>query len=272
MKTIVLATDFSANAKQAAYFAAKLANDQKARLILFHAFHLWPDNPAKEGDFPLSVNAMQETIEKALKHLAQELETDLALDTPVEYVAKEGHTMNAIRQFTKAQYADLLIMSTVGTAPQSAQLMGSIATSMVAETEVPLLLVPPGITYAGLKNSVLSIDLAVPPNAIALETALTFARQFGSVINVLCISETPDDPQVKERAELIRRLLIQQPHTLSIVAGHEVYNTLLDFSHTNKADLIMMLPQSRSWFWHLFTEGETQRMARLTDLPLLAIV
>lgn len=272
MKTIVLATDFSANANRVAQFAAQLANEQKARLVLFHAFHLWPDNPAKEGDFPLSVNAMQTNSEKALNQLAQQLETDLGLTIPIECVAQEGHTMNAIRHFTKAQRADLLIMSTVGTAPQSAQLMGSIATNMVAETEVPLLLVPPSTGYAGLKNIVLGIDLAVPPNAIALETALTFAREFGSVVNVLCISDTPAAPQVKERAELIRRLLSQQPHTLSIVGGEEVYTTLLDFSHTNKADLIIMLPQSRSWLWQLFSEGETQRMARLTDLPLLAIV
>ncbi len=58
MKTIVLATDFSHNAKQAAYFAAHLAKDQKANLLLFHEVHLWPDNPAKSADFPLSVKTI----------------------------------------------------------------------------------------------------------------------------------------------------------------------------------------------------------------------
>lgn len=80
--------------------------------------------------------------------------------------------MTAIRLATKRQNANLLIMSTVGMAPKSTQLMGSIATGMVAETEVPRLLIP---------------------------------------------------------------------------------------------------PQARHWFWKLFDEGETQRLARLTDLPLLAI-
>ncbi len=272
MKTIVLATDFSANAKQAAHFAAQLARDQKARLILFHAFHVWPDNPAKTGDFSLSVQATKESSEKTLKHLTDELRKEVGADVPIEYIAKEGHTINAIRAFTTDKKADLLVMSTVGTAPKSAQLMGSIATEMVEETDVPLLLIPPGIGYAGIKNIVLGVDLSTPPNALALETALLFAKSFGSVINVLCISEHPENPGLKEQGEHIRRLLIPQPHTLSIVAGHEVYSTLLDFSVENKADLIMMLPQSRSWLWKLFAEGETQHVARLTDLPLLAIV
>ena len=54
MKTIVLATDFSPNAARAAHFAGQLAHDQKARLILLHAYHAWPDNPAKSDSFLLS--------------------------------------------------------------------------------------------------------------------------------------------------------------------------------------------------------------------------
>lgn len=272
MKTIVFATDFSDHAKQAAYFAARLAKDQKAKLLLFHAFHLWPDNPAKSGDFPLSVKAMQSDCEKALNHLANEIRDQVDSDLTIQCVVREGHTMNAIGEFSKAEHADLLIMSTVGTAPASAQLMGSVATGMVAETNVPLLLIPPGAGYARIKNIVLCIDLNQPPNAIALETALTFSRTFGCVINVLCVTAYPDEEELKKRAEHIRRLLVPQPHTLSIVLGDKLYDTLLQFAHVNKADLIMMLPQNRNWLQKLFSEGETQRVARLTDIPLLAVV
>lgn len=272
MKTIVLATDFSTNANRVARFAAQLAYDQKATLVLCHAYHFWPDNPAKTGDFPLSVQAMRDSSEQSLKRLADDLHELVGTRVPIRCIAQEGHTMNAIRQVSKAEKADLLIMSTVGTAPQSAQLLGSVATGLVAETEVPLLLVPPGISYTGLKNVVLGIDLIAPPNAVALDTALHFAQAFGSVINVLCVSDRPHDADIREHAEHIRHLLNPQPHTLTIETGEEVYELLLAFAHSNKADLIMMLPQMRNWVRKLFSEGETQRMARLTDMPLLAVV
>lgn len=272
MKTIVLATDFSDNARQAAFFAARLAHEQTARLILFHAFHLWPDNPAKTGDFPLSVKAMRESSQKSLEHLAESINTEIGSDLLIDCLAEEGHTMNAIRSVTTRKQADLLVMSTVGTAPRSTQLLGSIATGMVAETEVPLLLIPPGVGYAGLKNAVLCIDLSNPPNAIAFEKAAGFAKAFGCVINVLCISSKSNDAETQRQSGLIRRLLSQQPHTLTIETGEDVYETTLAFAHANKADLIMMLPQPHNWFWKLINEGETQRLARLTDLPLLAVV
>lgn len=270
MKTIVLATDFSPSARLAANFAGQLATDRQANLILLHAYHLWPDNPAKTGDFPLSMKAMHESSLTSLQQLADDLHECIGADLPIRCIAQEGHTTSAIRSVTKDEHADLLIMSTVGTAPQSAQLMGSIATGMVAETNVPLL-IPPGITYAGVKNVVLGIDLASAPNAVSFDTALNFARSFGSVTNVLCISDKPDDADTRIQAEHIRHLLNLQPHTLTIKTGDEMYDTLLTFAHANKADLIMMLPQMRNWLQKLISEGETQRMARLTDIPLLAV-
>ena len=50
MKTIVLATDFSPMANQAAMFANQLAHDQKAGLILLHVYQGWATDPARTED------------------------------------------------------------------------------------------------------------------------------------------------------------------------------------------------------------------------------
>lgn len=273
MKTIVLATDFSPNANKVAHFAMQLALTQQATLILMHAFHFWPTNPAETGgDFTLSAKAMHDDSQKTLNHLAHTLNEQYGTEVNIRCVTKEGYPIPAIREVAEEEKADLVIMSTTGTAPQSAQLMGSVATSMVAETNVPLLLVPPSVGYADVKNVVLGVDLDTPPNAVALDTALRFARQFGCVVNLLCIHPHPADAHVRTKAEHIRELMVSVPHTMTVLSGEEIYNTLLTFAHENKADLIMMLPQAHSWFRRLFVEGETERFARLTDIPLLAIV
>lgn len=273
MKTIVAATDFSPNANRATHFAMQLARAQHAQLILVNAFHFWPANPAETGgNFALSPRAMHDDSQKSLNHLAHELHETYGTDVLIQCITKEGYAMPAIREVTQDKKADLLIMSTVGTAPQSAQLMGSVATEMVAQANVPLLLIPPSAKYADIRNVVLGIDLDTPPDAVVLDTAIGFARQLGCIINVLCINDKPNDPVVRHRAEHIRHLLVQIPHTLTILPGKDVYESLLTFAHANKADLIMMLPQPHNWLRQLFVDGETERTARLTDIPLLAIV
>ncbi|WP_375445504.1 universal stress protein [uncultured Fibrella sp.] len=273
MNTIILATDFSANATQAAHFAAQLANDQKATLVLVHAYQAWPDNPAKTGDFPLSVNATREDSETRLSNLAHDLTKTFGAYTPIRYLVMEGHASDVIRQIVQTENADLLVMATIGTAPQSARLMGSLATAMVAETTVPLLLIPPGRTYSRLKKVVLGIDLASPPNALTLATALELTRTFGSTLNVICISDQLDDPKTLEQVAQLNGLLGNHRHSLTIQASDDdIYALLLAFAHQTEADLIMMLPQAHNWLDSLFVEGETQRLARLTDIPLVAVV
>lgn len=95
---------------------------------------------------------------------------------PIRCIIREGSVKATICNVTKSERADLLIMSTVGTTSGSAQIMSSVASEMVTKTVVPLLLIPPGIHYAGLKNLVLSINLAASPNAVAVDTAQRFAR------------------------------------------------------------------------------------------------
>ena len=273
MKTIVVATDFSPSANRAADFAMQLAKAQHASLILVHAFHCWPTNPADTGvDAVIGINTVLDVFQRELNHLAKKLKEHHGPDVPVRTVVREGYAIPTIRDVAEDTKADLLVMATVGSAPQSAQLMGSIATSMVSETTVPLLLIPPLALYGDLKNVVLGIDLTVPPDAVVLNKSLQFARQFGFVVNILCIHNGPADAQVRTKAEHIRHLMGGVPHTLTILPGEEVYTTLLTFAHGNKANLIMMLPQKHNWFQHLFAEGHTERTARLTDIPLLAVV
>ncbi|RIV21565.1 universal stress protein [Fibrisoma montanum] len=271
MKTIVLATDFSANATNAARYAVRLARDWQATLVLLHAYHYPPENPIKAGDFPLSVRSIREQSEKAMKQLGADLHAYAGGPVSIQYVLKEGFTLPSIQQTIRNMQADLLIMSTVGTAPQSAQLFGSIATDMIPLTSVPLLLIPPGVTYAPVKNIVLGVDLDTPPDVIAFDAAIRLVGGLGAVVNILCINDRPEAPAIRERALNIRHLLRDVPHTLTIQAGDEIFDALLGFAQASKADLIMMLPQVHGWFARLFSEGNTQRVARLTDIPLLAV-
>ncbi len=273
MKTIVAATDFSAGANRATDFATQLAKDQQATLVLVHAFHFWPTNPADTGvDATIGSQAVHDVCQREMNHLAKELSERYGPGVSIRTVVREGYTIPTIREVAETEQADLLVMSTVGSAPQSAQLMGSIATSMVSETTTPLLLIPPSASYAELTNVVLGIDLTSPLDAITLDTALRLAHQFKSVVNVLCIHKHPTDEQVHAKAEHVRSVIRHLPHTLMILPGEDVYDTLLTFAHTNKANLIMMLPQMHNWLRELFIEGNTEQMARLTDIPLVAVV
>ncbi len=272
MKTIVVATDLTANSNRAAHFAAQLARDQGAKLILLNIFRYWPSNPAEVvGDYPLSREEMRENHQRELDSLASLLMKEYGTGFVIESLTEEGYVIPTVQGIIKEKKADLLVMSPVGSAPQGAQIMGSVATKMVTQTPVPLLIVPPSQRYIPFRNAVLAVDLDTPPDAVVLDTMIRFAERFGCVVNVISVHDQPEDLAIKKRAEHIRHLLASVPHTFTVKKGKEIYETLLNFSVSTKADLMMMMPQKQGWFWSIFNQGETERMARLTDIPLLII-
>jgi nucleotide-binding universal stress UspA family protein len=282
MTRIVLATDFSPSANRAAHTAAHLAHAWQSELLLLNVFRYWPGNPAETGDFPLSYQATHDASQKALQKLAAQLREEVSPDLPIRCLTREGHTRTVINDVALTEQADLLVMATVGTAPQSVRFMGSVATDMVAETRVPLLLLPPNVpgnhALAEVQHVAIAISLSTPPDALTLDTALEMARRLGATVHGLCVCDNPDeDPILALRLHRLRNLFERQGHDLTLLpdtdtSGQLLYETLLHAAEARKAGLLMMLPQPQSWLKQLLSEGETQRMARLTTLPLLAVV
>lgn len=273
MKTIVVATDLTPNSNKAAHFAAQLARDQGAKLILVNVYRYWPSNPDKVvGGYPLSSDEIRDSHQRELDSLASQLREEYGSGIVSESLAEQGYVIPTVQGIAEEKKADLLIMSPVGSAPQAVQFMGSVATEMVTQTTVPLLLVPPSQVYGPFKNAVLGIDLDTPPNALVFGNVLRFAQMFGCVVNAISIHSHPEEPSTQKSARNIRHLLAPVPHTFTVKKGEEVYQTLLEFTGSVKADLMMMMPQERGWLWSIFNQGETERMARMTDIPLLVIV
>ncbi|RRA99996.1 universal stress protein [Larkinella rosea] len=271
MKTIVLATDFSKSAKPASDFALQLAEQLKARLVLLHVYHHPLRLPPLQAVFTPLEEKNKVSSRRKLYRLRDQLKKRCG-DVPISILNREGATLDTIKAVVKEQKAELLVMGTAGANSPGAYYFGSQATEMILRTPVPLLLVPPAAHFVPFKHIVVAIDLEKPVNALALDGVLRFSNRFDAFLNVLCVSNHPADPVVQQASEAIRDLLAHCPHTLSIVKGDDLTETILQYATENRADLIMMLPNAHNQFLFSVLESNTQQMARQSDVPVLAIV
>lgn len=272
MKTILFPTDFSESSDNAALDAVQVAAQLNARLVLFHAYQPWllhPDFPAK-GD--LDPERQHTESLRKLAALRRKLARSLEAKVLVEVVVKEGLILDVLQETVDEYKPALLIMSTVGEAPQASRLFGSLTTAMIPRTTVPLLLIPPTNVSVRFKQLTLAIDLSKPIDALALDTVIRFAQAFDAAIDMVCVSHNPQNTEIKRAAERIRDFFRLVPHTMSIIHSDHLVETLQRFIAENRTDLLVMLPQLHSWFELIFSETITQRMVRQTDVPVLAVV
>ena len=269
MTTILVATDFSANARWATDYALELANRLRGHLVLTCVY-----NPLCTGS-PDSITPVDEgQCRRTLVQLSQ-LRNQLlgATNWPVDIsvVARPGPVVSSLVDEAANQCADLLVMSLESDEPPKTRQLGDLATDMISHTSVPMLLVPPGSCYQAMQHLVLGVDLSSPVDALALASVRWFAHLFDAVVDVVCMGHEPDG-DLKKAAWGIRDLLSGQPHTFSFLADNDPVTVLDDYLDEHHANLIMLLPKPHSRLRTFLLESVTQKVARLARVPVLAAV
>ncbi|MBK0402412.1 universal stress protein [Adhaeribacter sp. BT258] len=156
MKNILVSTDFSQPAYAAAFFAAELARQTNARLILFHAYH--PAILLEEETIWADTGLLEKEVQERIDQLAHELHKTFGLS--VTRVLKPGFAVDEMLAVGKKIKADLLIIGTEGAGKRAKNGPGKICQEVLKKAEMPVICLPPNTTPA--QYATLLLD---PPNS-----------------------------------------------------------------------------------------------------------
>ena len=271
MKTILVATNFSANSHWATDYALELARQFRARLVLIHTYEPFPDHTVPLDGMGTESARQYEQAFGQLTVLRNDLLDATNSPVNISVVARPGSPATCIIEEAASQRADLLVMGVAGDDSPKARQLGSLALDMIPHTRVPMLLVPPGAAYHIPETVVLAIDLASPIDTLALARAKQFAQLLSVKLDLICMADEPDEP-LREAAAGVSILLAGQSHTVHFLPGNDLSDVLNEYTRTHQTDLIMLLPKPHNWLRVALMETDTQEVARLTTIPVLAAV
>lgn len=181
---ILLASDFSASAEAALQYAAVLARQSQASLLVMHVIETHVAALPRWTDVFRSAEVFAE-MEAADRAALQRLLTHPALaGLAVETIVQHGHPYDCITDM--APRVDLVVMGTGSPNAACGRSTGKVARQVAHVCAVPVLLVPPGGGQAGLpavgadrlpwQRLLLALNLAqYAPQALALFRALATA-------------------------------------------------------------------------------------------------
>jgi nucleotide-binding universal stress UspA family protein len=139
-KRILVATDFSDNARPALDYAATLSNALGAALVLAHVYTI-PAVPTPDGVFisPVDEPKLRSDLEAALTALKRRaIELGAA---PVEIALAEGTPWLELVRLAKERSCDMIVMGTHGRGLVAHFLLGSVAERVVRKAHCPVLTV-----------------------------------------------------------------------------------------------------------------------------------
>ncbi len=273
MKTILVPTDFSTVSENAVNYAAEIAKVTKAKLILFHVYHM----PVTATEVPIvlpNVDELEKDCMEGLLQISTRLHSKLST-TNIECIVKCGFPVDEINQYTQNSKIDLIVVGMKGAGYLTEKLIGSVTTSLIQTSNCPVLVIDEKVKFRSIRKIVLACDYNETENKKVLEPMKEFVHLFKShvyVLNVLRKSE-PVEPVTEVVSDFIKleHALADTTHSFHYLSNEKIIDGINEFVSEGKMDMVVMIPRKHSVLRNIFNEPNTKKMAFHSIVPLLAI-
>ena len=282
MKKVLIATDFSENAKNAAIFGYKLAVQTKSDIEICTAMII----PAEIPQAGVIVWPMEEyhVIEEGalteLKHLKKVLEAQHAdgdFKPNVSFKAEPGTATDVIKTLAAQDHVELIIAGTHGAGGLSGLMLGNHARNMIDATPTPLLLIPSGFKFSPIKTIAVALDIKHKGEDFTTITAIqplaTLMDATIQLVHVCHEGENTDEAEIY-LAEMVQEVkqIAGYAKTSSLIIKQAPTETGLNWlCNYGSVDMLAMVHHHRGLLASLFTGSHTKKMAGHIALPLLVI-
>lgn len=258
MQHILIPTDFSESAENAAAYAIHHFKSVEARFTLLHVHDF-----SSLGD---------ETIEDCESKLR-----DAATLFPdphhevihiVETALGSGSVVDSILRNAKDRDVDMVIMGTKS--KSRPRWMGSYAEEVVLRAKCPVLIVPDHASFKTPERVIMPVAPDSLPPTRQIEQLLSILGQNSPLIEILSVIKS--DPEKEGIRDSITSWVDNRfSCNIHIIKNTDISESILDFGSRVQADMLILFPKRRGLFKHMLQKSVSKKVAHMSSLPLLSI-
>jgi nucleotide-binding universal stress UspA family protein len=273
MKTIVVATDFSSTALNAAQYAACLTRQiPVSKLILYHSYYDIISKNIGFTDTQFYLQSQEDSMRR-LNNLKRELGPLAADGLIIECIA----SISPIKEVVHSGFLDedptLIVMGMTVKSKLEKKITGSQVLIAAQHTTKALLIIPSNATYKKIKKIVYAWDMGDSektfPKKMFKDIMSIFKAELW-VLNIDYNNRNFNENTINEQA-LMHRIL--DPEAVKYIYGHhrDAGRGIIEFADQQHADWIIIIPKKKSFPDSLFRKSTTRSVAFQIKIPLLIL-
>jgi nucleotide-binding universal stress UspA family protein len=282
MKTILVLTDLSENAENAARQATVFAAKLHTNILLFNAYLTVPIIPQYSGG-PWVIDEIKEREDMCVEKLKRKRtaleafvhKTGTEPGQPVIHIqGGEGNLTANVSEILNQNKVEMVVMGARSGSTLDHIVSGSDTYAVIDKSTRPVLVVPQGTSLEKVKKIVFATDFEEPDI-----TALRYLVKLGEmlhyeieIVHINLFGET-DNTETRQAKYFLRETeRLKYPGvTYSEIRGKNVVNRLNDFCDETKADLLALTHNQDSFLMRLLRNSTTKKVLANQKIPLLVI-
>jgi nucleotide-binding universal stress UspA family protein len=270
MKTIILATDFSNTATNAANYAVKLAEKLHTDILLVNVFEILPNY----GEVLIDVNV--ENLTKDANTDLQALKVELIRNTKtlvnIKTEVRLGIFFNELATLCDELKPYAVVFGSQGKTATERFFFGGHVLHAMRELNWPIIAVPPKAYFKEIYKIGLAYDFKVAIDETIITQVLRTANDFNAEIHVLNAEKEAEfnADYVTMSGKLERSL---KPFQLKyhFLASNDTDESVINFVDKNYINLLIIMPKHHSIIDKLLHKSHSKELILHSHVPILSL-
>jgi nucleotide-binding universal stress UspA family protein len=270
MKTIILATDFSPAALNAANYASGLGKAIGADLLLFHAFYLfvtYTDVPPLADPEELRENA-QSSIDQLRKQLKDKYGNSLNIKTEV----RMGTFVTQLESLCESIKPYAVVLGSQGSSATDYRFFGSQTVLAMKQLSWPVIAIPSSAKFTAVKKIALACDLENVLTHTPVHEIKNLVKDFNVELHILNTNKKKNfDPKMVAESGLLIRLFTPIQPEYHFITSENIDEGIINFCEMNRIDLLIVIPKRHNLLDKLIHKSHTKRLVLQSHTPIVAL-
>ncbi len=261
MKTIVVATDFSAPAESAMMYAGQLAKNMKAAVLLLHVYQV----PVGMNDMPVlmvSADELKKNADAGLERAKEILQKSFAgLDVQTE--SRLGDVTEELKDVCEKLNAFAVVVGKHGASGVQRILFGSTSLAIARNLSYPVIVVPAHSIAKKIESAALAVDARVENMS---------AQKIKHIVDELKIHLHLIHVKQEKSASLdVSRLTTELKTVYKTIYDHEFVHGVENYISEHNIDLLIILPHKHNFIERMFLKTHTPELLKKISIPIMCI-
>jgi len=273
MKTIIVPTDFSPIAKNAMNFAADMAININASLMLLHVYQV----PVSMTDVPVvmvSAEELRKSSEAKLQEIKEAVMHITSGKIKIYTEARLGDVADELEDVCQHIQPFAVIMGTRGTSGVERVLFGSTTLTAIRHLKWPVIVVPPGKEYGtGINKIGFACDFDKVIESTPIQFIKNMLKEFGAELHVLNVDHEGRHfkPETPEESVMLHTLLEDLNPNYHFIENVDIEDGINAFVEENHIDLLITIPKKHTFLDNLFKKSSTKQLVTQSHVPVMCV-
>lgn len=270
MKTILVATDFSPAALNAALYATGIARQTNAGILLLNIYQV----PLLYAEVPVPVDqqVLEDEIAASMAASRQQLLQHTGNKVPVTTKVVMGVFLDKLQEICAQEKPYLVVLGSQGTTAAERFFLGQHAVQAMKHLQWPVLTVPPQVKYSGIARLGLACDFEKVPETVPVGSLMTFVKDLKAELHILNTGKQEEfEPEVVFGSGMLQEMIKGIKPVYHFVTNKDSVEGIMALAKANDIDLLVVLPKAHSIIEIITHKSITKRLVLSAYLPVMAL-